>query len=358
MISPALILSTTHGVHTYPVGMTLTYKQFEEVWDACYKTGCIEDTSDTWKNVEKLYCYTYLEQGVKVYLHGKSGKLYRLRVQIEPCRALGEKDPTALAKLDKETYKELVKTVDKLMKELKVPCSIDKMKISRYDLTINIEFSCEDGLMEYLRIIKKSLILPAYTHVFFKKDEEKAKDYKTANAHSHCISCKSASFLAYDKIAQLKMIDRCNESVLGKHVLRFEAELKRSAIKKHLGKPDMKTNYKLLSSAAKKCRKVVGWYLNRLQPECKKYVRYEDAVDLVENAKMKEKTRERMLYLLRKTSDKDSLSAALDAMQEKFDLKKGQCNTVLKKFQKLGISPITLTNNSEFDELPALDDLG
>jgi len=73
---------------------------------------------------------------------------------------------------------------------------------------------------------------------------------------------------------------------------------------------------------------------------------------------MKEKTRERMLHLLRKTSDNDSLSAALDAMQEKFDLKNGQCNTVLKKFQKLGISPITLTNNSEFDELPALDNLG
>jgi len=77
------------------------------------------------------------------------------------------------------------------------------------------------------------------------------------------------------------MIDCCNESVLGKHVLRFEAELKRSAIEKHLGKSAMKTNYKLLSSAIKKCRNVVGWYLNRLQPECKKYLRYEDAVDLV-----------------------------------------------------------------------------
>ncbi len=120
----------------------------------------------------------------------------------------------------------------------------------------------------------------------------------------------------------------------------------------------MKTNYKLLSSATQKCKKVVGWYLNRLQPKCTKYLRYEDAVDLVENAAMKKKTRKRMLYLLRKTSDKDSLSAALEDMQEKFDLKKGQCNTVLKKFHKLGISPITLTNNSEFDELPALDDLG
>lgn len=59
-----------------------------------------------------------------------------------------------------------------------------------------------------------------------------------------------------------------------------------------------------------------------------------------------------MLYLLRKTSDKDSLTAALGAMQEKFDLKKGQCSTILNKFQKLGISPIILVNSSKFRELP------
>jgi len=58
----------------------------------------------------------------------------------------------------------------------------------------------------------------------------------------------------------------------------------------------------------------------RVGPVLQACLRYEDAVELVENTKMKEKIRERMLYLLRKASDKDSLSAALDAMQEKFAL--------------------------------------
>jgi len=348
-----MILSITHGIHTLSVGMVLTHKQYKKIWDTCYAVGCIPNISDVLKNKEELPCCTYIEQGVKVYLHGKPGKLYRLRVQIEPCRALGEKDPTALTKLDKDTYKKLVKTVDKILKKLKVPRSIGEMKISRCDLTLNLEFSGQDELTEYLRIIKKSLIPWPYTHVFFKKDDEKVKDCKSANAHSHCLSCKSANFLVYDKIAQLKMICRCNKELSEKHILRLEAELERPALKKHLGKSSVETNYRLLSSSTKKCTKVVRWYLKRLQPECERYLRYKDAVDLVENVKLKKKIRARMLYLLRKTSDKDSLTAALDAMREKFRLSKGQCKNILKKFHKLGISPITLANSSTFDELPA-----
>jgi len=340
--------------------MVLTYEQYRKIENACYAAGSIDDKSDDTSKVLKkrkyLYCGAYIEQGVKVYLHGQSGRWYRLRVQIEPCRALGEKDPTAVAKLDKDTYQKLVKAVNKILKKLKVPCSVDKMKISRCDWTVNLAFSGKDELTECLRIIKKSLIPSRYTHVFFKKGDKKAKDYKSANAHSYCVSCKSASFLAYDKIAQLQMIGRCDETLLGKHILRLEAELERPALKKHLGKSAMGTNYKILSSSARNCRKIVRWYLKRLQPECERYLRYKDAIKLVEKAELGKKTRKRMLFLLRKASDKDSLTTALDDMQEKFNLSKGQCKNVLKKFSKLGISPITLANSSKFDVFPALND--
>lgn len=82
-----------HGVHTYSTGMVITHKQFKKMWDACCKTGCIVDDSNVWQRKESLYCYALLEQGLKVYLTGKPGQLYRLRVQIEPCRVLGETDP-------------------------------------------------------------------------------------------------------------------------------------------------------------------------------------------------------------------------------------------------------------------------
>ena len=155
-----MIESVVYGVHTYSVGMVLTYKQYKKVLNACYETGCVQDVSDIWIRKERLNCHAYSEQGIKIYLHGISGKLYRLRIQIEPCRVLSKASPTALFQTDKWNYRHLVMTADRLLKNLKVPCSIDNMKISRCDLTANIEFSSQEELMEYLRIFKRSLKIP------------------------------------------------------------------------------------------------------------------------------------------------------------------------------------------------------
>lgn len=228
------------------------------------------------------------------------------------------------------------------------------MKISRCDLTTNIELSSQDELMEYLRIFKKASVSITIALFPLRKMTTRLKATKTANNRSHCISCKNASFLIYDKSAQLVMIDRYDESLTGKHVLRFEAELKRHALMKHIGKSALETNYKLLSSAAYSVQKVLRWYLKRMQPQCERYLRYSDTAELVRNAGFKKKTEERILYLLRKASDRESLTAALKDLQNKYSLSTSQCKTTLRKFQKLGISPITLQNASKWDELPPI----
>lgn len=70
------------------------------------------------------------------------------------------------------------------------------------------------------------------------------------------------------------MVGRLDEDLRKKHILRLEAELKRPALKTHLGKAALKTNYDLLFLAARDSQKVVRWYLKRMQPKCKRYVRY------------------------------------------------------------------------------------
>lgn len=60
------------------------------------------------------------------------------------------------------------------------------------------------------------------------------------------------------------MIGRCDEALMDKHLLRYEAELKRSALKKHLGKAAMATNQGILLAAAKQTQIVIQWYLDRL----------------------------------------------------------------------------------------------
>lgn len=80
-----MLESILYGVHTYSVGMVLTYRQFKKIQEACYETGCVQDTSNIWEVKEQLYCNAYHNQGIKVFLHGIFGELYQLRVRIEPC---------------------------------------------------------------------------------------------------------------------------------------------------------------------------------------------------------------------------------------------------------------------------------
>lgn len=140
---------------------------------------------------------------------------------------------------------------------------------------------------------------------------------------------------------------------MGKKILRLEAQLRRKTLKKWVPDKALGSNWEIIRDVYKNREKIIKWYLGRIQP-AGRYVRYKDTVGLIEDAKLKEKTRDRMLYLLRKTSDKESLTAALKDLKSEYHLTSSQCGTVLKKFRKLGISPITLPNSSELGGLPPI----
>ena len=126
------------------------------------------------------------------------------------------------------------------------------------------------------------------------------------------------------------------------------------AMKKWAGKGTIDCgNWAIIKALGKNIEKILNWYLKRLQPATENYLRYQNAVDIVSQVKGK-KTRERMLFLLRKTSDSVTLTAALEKLRKECNLNKNQCRNVLKKFEKFGVSPITLPNTSKCDELPTL----
>ena len=242
---------------------------------------------------------------------------------------------------------------DTMLKQIDCPCKLKDMKLYRVDVTANLIFETSSLVESYLRILKKSLILPRYHVEQFKKDEGKAKDCQEANRHSYKQSCKTAAFFAYDKTAQLEMIDAFPASLVGKRVLRLEVQLRRKGMRNWVSKDHMDNNGKVLNTLYEKTGDILRWYLKRLQLKGQRHVRYKEAKEMIDGLRSK-KTRERMLYLLRKASDRKSLSAAIEDLKEEFGLKSGQITRVLKKFDKLGISPITLTNTESEENLPAL----
>lgn len=311
--------------------------------------------------IKDTYVYSsdyFKDDGIKIWIKRINGNPWGLLIVVHPMLILNSSDRSALYQPDKKSeYRRMVDRVDKLLKIVGVPCSIDKMKFYRIDVTINLIFGDETCVNEYLRILKKSCLLPHYRLDWFREEKQKAKDCKIANKHSFKQYCKSAAFFSYDKTAQLEMIDAFPSTLVGKRVLRLETQLRRKGMKKWAGKDVMEgSNWNILKKLWEKCKKINEWYISRLQPTGVQYVRYEDAMRMVETIKSK-KIKERVLYLLRKTSDSKTLTAALEKLRKKYKLTKGQQKTVLKRFGKLEISPITLKNSSLYESLPSVQSL-
>lgn len=341
------------GVHTYSVAMTLTKNEFYEI-DA--HLSVLRTEENYWTGGKRCTCHDFCEQGIVLYLSRfKSGghQLYRLKVRIEPCRVLGSSSPLALYQPNRKSYQQLVKTADRMLKKIKVPRSIDDMKICRQDMTVDLYFQTEEPVKQYVRACQKGMVLPHYKQERFRDAEHKAKYAEEANRGSCRQTCKSASFFVYNKSAQLKMTGRDTDVLKELHILRLEAELKRPALKKRLG--EQADNYHYLKEGERRAKKVVEWYLKRIFKNADgEHLRFEDATIMMKQSGWKEKTRKQITYLLRKVSDSQSLNAAIGKTKQKYGLSVGQMERLLIKLRKLDISPITLPNTSKNGRLKSL----
>ncbi len=189
------------GVHTYAVGMTLTAEQYYDMKD---RLGALlrKTTGDYWSKAEHYTVDNFRKQGVWLYL-SRMDTIYRVKVRIEPCRVLASGDPTALFQANKKQYREMVGQVDSLLQPYSLPRSVDRMKISRLDLTCDLAFKEPEMVQQYIRTLQKAFVLLHYKRVRFREGDGKVKDAREANQHSCRQQCRQAAFFAYDKTAQL-----------------------------------------------------------------------------------------------------------------------------------------------------------
>lgn len=340
------------GVHTFELSQTVTKKQFDTIHQRCCARGGLipNETKKEYRTLRDPFM-----PGITVTLYPiRSRNTYRVSVRVEPCRVLGSKDPTALYSYSKKSYRKLEDICNRYLEQPCIPGELRSIPVSRCDLTCNLVFRSQDTVDAYLRLLKKSCLIPSYRAVKFNVHEKKAKDPKRANEYSHCIQCDQATFLCYDKIDQLKMIGRCPKEWDDCFILRLEAQLKCPALKRHLDKETLEDNLSLLKAASKHALPVISSYLTRMFPCTAPHLRYEDAVSAVMKNIKKERLREQMLFLLRKTSDGAGLGTAAQKWMKIYDIADARkFHSLMKQFDKLHVNPITLTSNDK-TEIPCL----
>lgn len=346
------------GIHTYSISKELTNRQYQEIIQSASRYG--RPYQSTWAGEEKSTAKrTYRFEkfpGVQLTLYNISKDEYnvgikRVTVQIEPCRLLGDRDPTALFHPTKQNYGALLKRLGNVFATLSISGEPDTMPLCRVDITENIFLDSPDMVQGYLHVLKKSLIPRDYKLEKFHKG--KAKDVHRANQHSHCLKANHVTVLAYDKVDQLQMIGRGDELIDEKSILRIEVQMKRKKFLQYVGEETV-GNRAILKELYRQREVILEDYRKKMGLVYGDHFTYQNAVHRIERNIKKPELRERMLLLLRKCSDRKNLTQAIKYLEEEGGASRKQIQCLLEKFRKIGVSPISLPNACEITYLQQL----
>lgn len=348
------------GIHTYSLYHKTPYTEAKNLIELLKECGCCyTNTENDWGYDGTYISDLYADFGVEIYIY-RYYSYSGFSSKITPCSLL--KESYAAEMLYQPTSPdnwELMNKLNNILTNLEVKSDSDEpirahdMSVCRADPCINFYLDSIDEVLEYLRILKKSDLIPHYNIDKFKKTSLRTKNIEEVNNHSYRIKSKKAQFTAYDKTYQMQQNPYCSEELENVHILRIEAELKRDALLKRLDKNEICSEGKILEATARDAVKILTKFLKKMQIGTGDHIRYCDAEMAIKNSKLGAKMRDRMLYLIRKVSD-SNLSSALEKLCKKYTLTNNQCERILDQFNVLGISPITLRNNSKFSSLPSL----
>ncbi|GAA6504002.1 hypothetical protein K350107B32_03950 [Agathobaculum butyriciproducens] len=168
-------------------------------------------------------------------------------------------------------------------------------------------------------------------------------NHKEKNAHSWRICCKTTTLTVYDKTFQLM-----EEDLLEQHdapMLRFEVSRSGAKFKRGLSDEVKGSNKEILKTVMNESEKTIHSYMKKLH-ENLPFVRYSDCIARIETVKHSA-TRKNMRLLVEKLSDCKSYAQAVINS----GLSENKLRTVRKRFEKLGVQPVTMRDTAGIDEL-------
>lgn len=221
--------------------------------------------------------------------------------------------------------------------------SSEAFYIQRADYCVNIDLGSQDCVKEYMRLMKKG----AYPYNAERKEEySKSGKRKVPTKDSFTVGSNSFEFSIYDKYRQLcKETDKYAEGEIreAEGMIRIELRVKRPKIKYDGKKGRYNNTLEFLSHAGDIAEDNIPRYIKKAYGSGK-FVKLKEAKQMIENSKYKKKTKEKMTEILDKVS-KSNLQEVKQSYGKSF-------SKHMKRFNDLGISPVTIEKRSRIKEFP------
>ena len=330
-------MKTERGIHTFSLTAPCSYNTIQELCEdhAHYMS---KKLSHRLKRVIFLNSYKY--RGVEILLTQSLTHRSWIRLIINPSSLCsGRYEPLALFQAEHADLKQIHKRLKEIIKELELPMKLKDFKLNRVDLTRNLYCKSSEEVKVRLDIFRKSEKLPHYKEKNPRRksgERDEAVDQplyaNKKNQHSWTTCAKNCEFSVYDKGYELK---KQHGITILSSILRLELRISRQRLQKLAGKGNWEDQLRQLS---KDQDKIMDKFLHRLHQDFPQVVHKEEALKWIEESGFQKRTKDKMRELVKKMSSCGSFTAA----RQKMGLNKKSFIQLLKKFEKIKISPIIL----------------
>ena len=345
------------GIHTVELYLNqLSYAEVQTIVEDLYhlqrQTGeaIIVQTKKDSLNVRGAYeVHGYWPEGMLMKVYQESQRPSAIRIILNPSTLITrEYVPERLYWPKKKFLKQMVKFIqeefENTKRHRKWQFDVERLSLSRVDITWNLYFPAEADLTEVIRLFKHG----------YRKKKDRVVTFRDAkkDRHSFRVVYPDVVLTVYDKSFQVRQKHR--ETRDGMQILRIELSLKRSAYLRMLKLPVGVDYDEVLQDAVISMSKVLKKYLKRMFPCVGRHLTYPTAVKEIQEKVADEVLREKMMFLLNKASRSDSLSMAMEKTMVEYGMGKKDVEKLLKKFDQVDVNPITFKKDSKMKELPGI----
>ena len=325
------------GIHTFSLTAPCSYNTIQEL---CEDHAHYVHKKSRHGLKKVIFLNAYKHRGVEILLTQSLTHQSWIRLIINPSSLCsGRYEPLALFQAEHADLKQIHKRLKEIIKELDLPMKLKDFKLNRVDFTRNLYCQSSEEMKVRLDIFRKSEELPHYKEKKFGNccsERDEAVDQplyaNEANRHAWMTGVKDSEFAVYDKGYELKR--RHGLTVLAP-ILRMELRISGQRVRKLAGKGKWEDQLRQLS---KDQDKVMDKFLHRLHQDFPQVVYKKEAFKWIEESGFQKRTKDKMRELVKKMSSCGSFTAA----RQKMGLNKKSFIQLLKKFEKIKISPITL----------------
>ena len=309
---------------------------------------------------DTYYSSVLQDHGIRIYLTAAE-KRNIVKLIVNPRKLLDSKAGyVGIFQITSDAFDELSDHFTAAMRSVSLPEFMDEWMLHRLDLCVNLVSEHKKLPMRLISMMNRDKAPTGFEkNQYLEEMRVKGNTKRDALAHRLTLSNDSISFVAYDKIYELKNHAEDEHKKLEKQdkdngILRIEVQLMSRWLSKYRQKHGEMSTTELLEDLARSSKKYICKYAKRLF--CNgSYMHFDDLKTTIRfSTLIRKKTGQKMLKLVEELDNGMSFATTLDSVKRKWTPK--QRRVVLDAFDRLNISPIPL-HYKKIRRLPSISEI-